>query len=147
MIAVDVLKGWLPILLAKHFFPTLDWAIMLTGIASVIGHAYPLWASFRGGKVVATSVGVLLGFWFNIALVQVALLALLVFLTSMVSLSAMLSYSLIAIYILIAAPSNIYGVGFIFIALFMMYRHRANIQRILKGEERRINFGLYRIKK
>lgn len=147
VIAVDVLKGWLPILLAKHFFPTLDWAIMLTGIASIIGHAYPLWASFRGGKVVATSVGVLLGFWFNIALVQVALLALLVFLTSMVSLSAILSYSLIAIYILIAAPSNIYGVGFIFIALFMMYRHRANIQRILKGEERRINFGLYRIKK
>ena len=147
VIAVDVLKGWLPILLAKHFFPTLDWAIMLTGIASIIGHAYPLWASFRGGKVVATSVGVLLGFWFNIALVQVALLALLVFLTSMVSLSAILSYSLIAIYILIAAPSIIYGVGFIFIALFMMYRHRANIQRILKGEESRINFGLYRIKK
>ncbi len=147
VIAVDVLKGWLPILLAKHLFPTLDWAIMLTGIASIIGHAYPLWANFRGGKVVATSIGVLLGFWFNIALVQVALLALLVFLTSMVSLSAILSYSIIAIYILFAAPSNIYGIGFIFIALFMMYRHRANIQRILKGEERRINFGLYRIKK
>lgn len=147
VIAVDVLKGWLPILLAKHLFPTLDWAVMLTGIASIIGHAYPLWANFRGGKVVATSIGVLLGFWFNIALVQVALLALLVFLTSMVSLSAILSYSIIAIYILFAAPSNIYGIGFIFIALFMMYRHRANIQRILKGEERRINFGLYRIKK
>lgn len=147
VIAVDVLKGWLPILLAKNFFPTLDWAIMLTGIASIIGHAYPLWANFRGGKVVATSVGVLLGFWFNIALVQVALLALLVFLTSMVSLSAILSYSIIALYILFSTPSNIYGIGFIFIALFMMYRHRANIQRILKGEERRINFGLYKIKK
>lgn len=147
VIAVDVLKGWLPILLAKNFFPTLDWAIMLTGIASIIGHAYPLWANFRGGKVVATSVGVLLGFWFNIALVQVALLALLVFLTSMVSLSAILSYSIIALYILFSTPSNIYGIGFIFIALFMMYRHRANIQRILKGEERRINFGLHKIKK
>ena len=142
VIAVDVLKGWIPILIAKHLFPTIDWAIMLTGIASVLGHAYPLWASFRGGKVVATSIGVMLGFWFPVALIQVALLAGLVFVTSMVSLSAMLSYTIIAIYLFFALPSKIYGVGFLLIALFMMYRHRSNIERILKGEERRLNFGL-----
>lgn len=142
VIAVDVLKGWIPMLIAKHLFPTIDWAIMLTGIASVLGHAYPLWASFRGGKVVATSIGVMLGFWFPVALIQVALLAGLVFVTSMVSLSAMLSYTIIAIYLFFALPSKIYGVGFLLIALFMMYRHRSNIERILKGEERRLNFGL-----
>lgn len=142
VIAVDVLKGWIPILIAKHLFPTIDWAIMLTGIASVLGHAYPLWASFRGGKVVATSIGVMLGFWFPVALIQVALLAGLVFVTSMVSLSAMLSYTIIAIYLFFALPSKIYGVGFLLIALFMMYRHHSNIERILKGEERRLNFGL-----
>lgn len=142
VIAVDVLKGWIPILIAKHLFPTIDWAIMLTGIASVLGHAYPLWASFKGGKVVATSIGVMLGFWFPVALIQVALLAGLVFVTSMVSLSAMLSYTIIAIYLFFALPSKIYGVGFLLIALFMMYRHRSNIERILKGEERRLNFGL-----
>lgn len=142
VIAVDVLKGWIPILIAKHLFPTIDWAIMLTGIASVLGHAYPLWASFRGGKVVATSIGVMLGFWFPVALIQVALLAGLVFVTSMVSLSAMLSYTIIAIYLFFALPSKIYGVGFLLIALFMMYRHRSNIERLLKGEERRLNFGL-----
>lgn len=142
VIAVDVLKGWIPILIAKHLFPTIDWVIMLTGIASVLGHAYPLWASFKGGKVVATSIGVMLGFWFPVALIQVALLAGLVFVTSMVSLSAMLSYTIIAIYLFFALPSKIYGVGFLLIALFMMYRHRSNIERILKGEERRLNFGL-----
>jgi len=142
VIAVDVLKGWIPILVAKHLFPTIDWAIMLTGIASVLGHAYPLWASFRGGKVVATSIGVMLGFWFPVALIQVALLAALVFVTSMVSLSAMLSYTLIALYLFFALPSKIYGVGFLLIAIFMMYRHRSNIERLLKGEERRLNFGL-----
>ncbi|MGO4938931.1 glycerol-3-phosphate 1-O-acyltransferase PlsY [Fundicoccus sp. Sow4_D5] len=147
VIAVDVLKGWLPILLTKHFFPSLDWAIMLTGLASILGHAYPLWASFRGGKVVATSIGVLLGFWFNIALVQVGLLVLLVFITSMVSLSAMLSYVIIAIYIFIKSSSLIYGVGFLLIALFMMYRHRTNIHRIIKGEESRLSFGLNKSKK
>ncbi|MGO4927466.1 glycerol-3-phosphate 1-O-acyltransferase PlsY [Fundicoccus sp. Sow4_F4] len=147
VIAVDVLKGWLPILLTKHFFPSLDWAIMLTGLASILGHAYPLWASFRGGKVVATSIGVLLGFWFNIALVQVGLLVLLVFITSMVSLSAMLSYAIIAIYIFIKSSSLIYGIGFLLIALFMMYRHRTNIHRIIKGEESRLSFGLNKSKK
>lgn len=147
VIAVDVLKGWLPILLTKHFFPSLDWAIMLTGLASILGHAYPLWASFRGGKVVATSIGVLLGFWFNIALVQVGLLVVLVFITSMVSLSAMLSYAIIAIYIFIKSSSLIYGIGFLLIALFMMYRHRTNIHRIIKGEESRLSFGLNKSKK
>jgi len=146
VIAVDVLKGWIPILVAKHLFPTIDWAIMLTGIASVLGHAYPLWASFRGGKVVATSIGVMLGFWFPVALIQVALLAALVFVTSMVSLSAMLSYTLIALYLFFALPSKIYGVGFLLIAIFMMYRHRSNIERLLKGEERRLNFGLNKSK-
>lgn len=147
VIAVDVLKGWLPILLTKHFFPSLDWAIMLTGIASILGHAYPLWAGFRGGKVVATSIGVLLGFWFNIALVQVALLVILVLLTSTVSLSAMLSYAIIAIYIFIKSSSIVYGIGFLLVSLFMMYRHRGNIERIIKGEERRLSFGLNRSKK
>lgn len=147
VIAVDVLKGWLPILLTKHFFPSLEWAIMLTGLASILGHAYPLWASFRGGKIVATSIGVLLGFWFNIALIQVGLLVILVLLTSMVSLSAMLSYTIIAIYIFIKSSSLIYGVGFLLIALFMMYRHRANIDRIIKGEESRLGFGLNKAKK
>lgn len=147
VIAVDVLKGWLPILLTKHFFPSLEWAIMLTGIASILGHAYPLWAGFRGGKVVATSIGVLLGFCFNIALVEVGLLVLFVLITSMVSLSAMLSYTIIAIYIFIKSSSMIYGIGFLLIALFMMYRHRANIQRIIKGEERRLSFGLNKSKK
>lgn len=146
VIAVDILKGCIPILVARQLFPELDWAIMLTGIASVIGHAYPIWAGFRGGKIVATSIGVLLGFNFSIALIQVVTFLVIVFLSSMVSLSAMVSYSLIAVYIFFTLPTKLFGIGFMFIAIFMLYRHRANIQRILKGEESRIKFGLNRPK-
>lgn len=146
VIAVDILKGWIPILVTRQLFPELDWAIMLTGIASVIGHAYPIWAGFRGGKIVATSIGVLLGFNFPIAIIQIITFLVIVFLSSMVSLSAMVSYSLIAIYIFFTLPTKIFGIGFMFIALFMLYRHRANIQRILTGEESRIKFGLNRPK-
>lgn len=146
VIAVDVLKGWIPILIARQLFPDLNWAIMLTGIASVLGHAYPIWAGFRGGKIVATSVGVLLGFQFGTAILQLVLLVTALVLTSMVSLSAMVSYTLIALYIFFTLPSKIFGFGFLFIAGFMIYRHRSNVERIMKGEERRLNFGFNRPK-
>lgn len=146
VIAVDVLKGWIPILIARQLFPDLSWAIMLTGIASVLGHAYPIWAGFRGGKIVATSIGVLLGFQFGTAIIQLLLFVTVLVLSSMVSLSAMVSYSLIALYIFFTLPNKLFGLGFFFIACFMIYRHRSNVERIIKGEERRVNFGFNRPK-
>ena len=96
----------------------------------------------KGGKIVATSIGVLLGFHFWIALVMVISFFTLLYLTSTVSFSAMLSYSLTACYLFLTQPNKIYGVTFILIALFMIYRHRQNIERLLRHEEKTINFGL-----
>lgn len=145
--AVDVLKGFIPVLLSKLWFPDMPLGIMATCLACVIGHAYPMWASFRGGKIVATSIGVLLAFNFLIGLCMVVLLGLLITLTSTVSLSAMTSYSITAIYIALTNPEPAYKVGFILMALFLIYRHRTNVQRLLKAEESRINFGLRKPKK
>ncbi|MGX7091650.1 glycerol-3-phosphate 1-O-acyltransferase PlsY [Hutsoniella sourekii] len=139
VIAIDVLKGWIPLLLAKFLFPGMDGVIMLTGIACVLGHAYTLWAGFRGGKVVATSIGVLLGFNFFLALAMVLALVILLIITKMVSLSAMVSYGLAAIYIALTYPSLSYKLGFLAIWLFMIYRHRDNVKRILSGTERQVN--------
>lgn len=144
---VDVLKGLIPVLIAKMVFADSHLTIMLTAIACVIGHAYPIWASFRGGKIVATSMGVLVAFNFWLALVTVIMLAVLIFVTSTVSLSAMTSYSIIALYIAFTNPEPIYKVGFICIALFLIYRHRANVQRLLNKNESRINWGLNKPKK
>ncbi|MBZ6526426.1 glycerol-3-phosphate 1-O-acyltransferase PlsY [Aerococcaceae bacterium DSM 111021] len=145
--AVDVLKGLIPVLIAKNIFSNYPIIIMLTGLACVIGHAYPVWAGFRGGKIVATSVGVLVAFNIWIALIMVSLLGILIFLTSTVSLSSMTSYSIIALYIAFTNPEPIYKVGFILIALLLIYRHRTNIERIIKHEESRINWGLNKPKK
>lgn len=143
VITIDVLKGLLPFLVAKKLFGQSnhgDLFIMATGIAAVLGHAYPVWASFKGGKIVATSIGVLLAYSFPLTLVQVLLLVLLIYLTSIMSLSAMLSYALVVLYILFTRTLT-YGIGFSLMSLFMIYRHRENIDRLLKGQERHLSFG------
>ena len=138
---IDVLKGWIPVLLAKWFFTDNAWVISAVALAALIGHAYPIWANFKGGKIVATSIGVLLGFHFWIALVMVISFFTLLYLTSTVSFSSMVSYSLTACYLFLTQPNKIY-VTFIIIALFMIYRHRQNIERLLRHEEKTISFGL-----
>lgn len=138
----DVLKGLLPVLFAQQLFPEQSAVIMATGVASILGHAYPIFAEFKGGKVVATSFGVLAGVNFPIGLITTCLLFLLIFLTSTISLSALTSYFLGTILIIVLTQKISYIVGFIFISLFMTWRHKDNIKRLLNGNERRINFGL-----
>ncbi|MGF3066185.1 glycerol-3-phosphate 1-O-acyltransferase PlsY [Facklamia sp. P12945] len=142
VIIVDILKGYLPVLMAQQLLGSdSDLAIMLTAIAAVLGHAYPIFSQFRGGKIVATSVGVLLAFNFYIALAMVALFITILLLTSIVSIAAMTSFLLVAIWIILREPL-VYSWGFAFMAVLMVYRHRENIQRLLKGEESRVTFGL-----
>lgn len=144
---IDILKGWIPILIVRLMYPQEALIIMLVGIATVVGHAYPVFAEFRGGKIVATSFGVLVGFNFGIGLVTALILFALIYITSTISLSAMTSYTLGSLYILFTYDERIYGLGFVFITLFMMYRHRSNIQRLLNKSESRINWGLRNPKK
>ena len=139
---VDVLKGWIPILLAKLFFADQPLIIILTGIAAVIGHAYPVFANFKGGKIVATSIGVLLGFNFTLAVIQVICLFTILFITSLVSFSSLLSYGATTLYIIIAEPLWVYKLGFLVIYFFMVYRHRANIQRLINNQEPYLKWGL-----
>lgn len=142
VITVDVLKGYLPLIISQHYFlPESSWVVIATAIASVLGHAYPLFANFKGGKIVATTIGVLLAFNAQLALIIVLIFALCLFLFSMVSLAALLALLVGVIYIILNYPP-LYGVGFSLIYIFLMYRHRQNIQRILHGEERKISFGL-----
>ena len=110
---------------------------LIAGIAAVFGHNFPVWLKFRGGKGVATTLGVLLaGFWpVGIAACATWLLAAAVFRMS----------SLAAVAALAAAPFYAYGMGSkpmalaaAILAVLSVIRHHANIRRILKGEEPRI---------
>ncbi|XJS11685.1 glycerol-3-phosphate 1-O-acyltransferase PlsY [Aerococcaceae bacterium WGS1372] len=145
--SIDILKGFIPVFIAKNWFADYPLIIILTALACMIGHAYPIWANFQGGKIVATSIGVMLAFNFWIAFVMLITLGLLILITSTVSLSAMVSYSLTALYIALTYDEISYKIGFILSALFLLYRHRENISRLIKGTENRINFGFNKPKK
>lgn len=142
----DILKGTLatllPMLLLGDSYP--DFLPLLVGIVAVVGHMYPIFAGFKGGKAVATSGGILLGY--NPILFLTTLLCFFLFLkiTKMVSLSSML----VAIYCI--TFSVVYSI-FIktdypliivvsLLAAFVFYRHRANISRIKNKTEPKIKW-------
>ncbi|EAC9519821.1 glycerol-3-phosphate 1-O-acyltransferase PlsY [Listeria monocytogenes] len=140
VIVMDILKGTVATLLPFFFQLNVDhhfW--LLTGAFAIIGHSFPLFAGFRGGKAVATSAGVILAY---APLLFVA--ALVVFLVTLklskyVSLSSMIG-ALAALIISLFMGDWILIILVACIALFVIWRHRANITRIRNGEEPKIKW-------
>jgi glycerol-3-phosphate acyltransferase PlsY len=134
----DVLKGALPVwLAARHFGP--DMAV-IAGLGTVVGHCFPVWLGFRGGKGVATAAGVVLTLT-----PLVGLLALLVFvavaaLTRYVSLASILAT-------LAAGPLAIWwgdvqaGQLYLALAVIIVLKHAGNIRRLMSGSESKLHLG------
>ncbi|MFC5603345.1 glycerol-3-phosphate 1-O-acyltransferase PlsY [Sporosarcina koreensis] len=141
---LDILKGTAAVLLLLlPSFSSAGIHPLLLGVCAVIGHMFPIFAKFKGGKAVATSGGVLLGY--NWPIFIIVLLAFLIALkvTKMVSLSSMI----------VAVVGFMYCVGYYFwtgdfylmivvglMGVFIFYRHRANISRIKAGTEPKVNW-------
>ena len=129
----DALKGFLPVVIASlvsSHSPT----IALVGIAALLGHLYPVFFDFRGGKGVATALGVLLGLH-----PAVGALALLTWLATSLtfrksSLAALLTFLLVPIYLL-TDGAQVFAMAFVLIGALLFYTHRQNIQRLLDGTE------------
>lgn len=141
---MDVLKGTAAVLLPLiPIFSETSIHALILGIVAVVGHMFPIFAGFRGGKAVATSAGVVLGYaWPLFALLFVTFfltlkLTKMVSLTSMIAALVALIYSIVywfmtgdfALFILIA-----------FLFTFIVYRHRENIKRIKAGTEPKVKW-------
>jgi acyl phosphate:glycerol-3-phosphate acyltransferase len=127
-------KGAVAVLIARYWGPEM---MLLAGAGAILGHLYPVWLGFKGGKGVATSLGILLALdWHVGALACVTWLAVaLIFRYS--SLSALLALLLAPLYAwLLAAPRL--AIFALFLAALVWWRHRENIRRLLKGEEPKI---------
>lgn len=134
---MDVLKGtlatFLPIMLGVDVHP------LIPGAIAVVGHIYPIFAGFRGGKAVATSAGLILGF---APLMFVALFFtffLCLYITKYVSLSSMITAVIAFIIALFTKEVPlIFAIGLL--VIFIVYRHRSNIKRIKNGTEPKIKW-------
>ena len=130
----DMLKGLLPVLLAKLLGASLTVQAMVA-VAAFLGHLYPIFFGFRGGKGVATALGVLLGLHWQVGLLTISTWLVIAKVFKISSLAALLSLLVTPVYIwwLIPEPSLIIAMLFMLILLF--WRHRSNIQNLIKGTE------------
>jgi len=143
---LDAWKGYLAVWLAAHFTSgNIRW-MLLAAVCAVAGHMFPIWLGFKGGKGVATSLGVFLPIcWQAVAAAIVLWLLVVIFwrYSSLGSISAAVAMPLF-VYLLYApghAPAEVVTFGTVLIAVLVLARHRSNIARLVAGEEPRLNFG------
>jgi acyl phosphate:glycerol-3-phosphate acyltransferase len=110
------------------------------GLAAVLGHIFPIWADFRGGKGVATLFGMVLGIQPNVAFCCVGIFILVLYLTRWVSLSSILASIAFPVFILVIfnEPEKLYRVFAITVAMLVLLTHQKNIGRLIKGSENKV---------
>ncbi len=151
----DVLKGVVAIVIAiilGNIFQDLNKELLLqiAGIAVVLGHTFPVFFQFKGGKGVATSLGILLMSNWQIGLICLVFGIVLIALTRMVSLGSCAAAVLFPVLTLFindhytvlteGKQGNVYLVYSIILAIIVLYNHRSNIKRILNGTENKLSF-------
>lgn len=135
----DGLKGVIPVVLARFVFGIEDYTwLILIGIAAFLGHLYPVFYGFKGGKGVATALGVFLGvnLWGGLAFVATWLIMAKGFKIS--SLAALIATALSPLYFWLITGHAQLTLGVGVIAVLIFWRHRSNIQKLLDGSEDKI---------
>ena len=134
----DCLKGVIPVLLAGTFFPHTPVAV-LAGMAAIVGHNYPVYLGFKGGKGVATSLGVVLAAspWLGLLCLATWLVAAIIWRYS--SLSALAAFAVYPLATFATRSGDApQGALSLFVFGMIYYRHRENIKRLLAGTEPKI---------
>ncbi|MCX7368671.1 MAG: glycerol-3-phosphate 1-O-acyltransferase PlsY [Alphaproteobacteria bacterium] len=131
---LDGLKGAVAILLARYFLGDQD---LVVGTAAVLGHLFPVWLGFRGGKGVATGLGVLLAAAFPVGLACCAVWLVAAKLLKMSSAAALAAFAAAPLFALVLSSAD-HALMALLIAILVFWRHEANIRRLLAGTEPRI---------
>lgn len=162
VLVIDILKGVFGVLLAPIIYqafiyeggwaheagPPVLWMtypVLVWGLATALGHIYPIYERFKGGKGVATLLGVLvaIGFWWTL-LAALGTFVILFIITKRVSVGSILSGVAFAVAFIIIYSNTMLIADYIIVCLFpllIMYTHRSNIKRILNGTEPRLALG------
>ena len=137
----DVFKGWFPVWLALQSGMTM-WVVSAVGLAVFFGHLYPIYHGFKGGKGVATALGVMLAISPMLGFAALVTWIIVFAISRYSSLAAIAAASLAPVYAwyLLANADNLVGVSdyviaVIVMSVFLIWRHRTNIQKLLAGTE------------
>jgi glycerol-3-phosphate acyltransferase PlsY len=149
---IDIIKGILgtSLYVLVPYYLTNEWArtnfMIGLGLAAVIGHIFPIWAGFRGGKGVATLLGMAIAIQPLVAICCLGVFLLVLYLTRFVSLSSILAGISFMIFILFIfnEKETLYRIFAVLVALMVVFTHQKNIGRILKGTESKVPILKYR---
>ena len=143
---LDAVKGWVPVVLVKAFgepFGLGDSTVALAGLAAFLGHLYPVFFGFKGGKGVATALGVLLGIsgWLGLATALTWLIVAVFFRYS--SLAALIAAVFAPVYYVLCSgivwdAETPVTAAIVVMSMLLIWRHRENIQRLMAGKESKL---------
>lgn len=134
----DMVKGLIPMLIA-HLFDAPPLYLALTGLAAFLGHLYPVFFSFKGGKGVATALGVQFGLHWGVGLAVALVWLFTAKVVNISSLSALISMALAPIIVWLIWPAPELIVMQIVISVILFWRHRSNITNLISGAEDKIS--------
>ena len=143
-LALDLLKGFVAVRIAHHLAPGASGhpsaLMMAAAVVAVLGHVYPVWLGFKGGKGVASALGVFLAFAPWAGLASFTLFVLLVWITRYVSLASIIASAVIPIFAMLTVPdrSPAFLLAIFFLPVLVIAKHHANIRRLLQGTENRM---------
>jgi glycerol-3-phosphate acyltransferase PlsY len=137
VLITDTLKGFLPVLVAKHLGFS-DYIVVLAGLLAILGHSFPVWLKFKGGRGVATGLGVLIGLAPIVALIAFLVWIIIVGITRYVSVASTLAAISVPI-LLISFHQSVAYISFaVLLALLIILRHIPNYKRLYNKTEPKI---------
>ena len=149
VLIIDISKGYvaatIPLFLTDFYLGFKDEVLIYQLIASfcvIVGHVFPVFANFRGGKGVATTLGIILAINLDTALISLAIFLIVFMLTSYVSLGAIIASVVVPFisFFAMKEDARIMIIFSILVALIVLFSHRKNINRLMRGEENKMNF-------
>lgn len=146
---LDGLKGWLPVVLVKWFgsdYGLADGTMAAVAVAAFLGHLFPIFFKFQGGKGVATAAGALLGIDWLLGLATLATWLIIAYFTRYSSVASMASAAFAPLFYLFGDRNAWYAERSLLLAIFMIglllvIRHRENINKLVLGKESKLKFG------
>jgi glycerol-3-phosphate acyltransferase PlsY len=136
---LDMAKAFAGVAIAKYLAPGMYDVAVAAGVAAILGHVFPVWLGFRGGKGVASGLGVMLALCWQAGLAGVAVFAVVFALTRYVSLASVVAAAAFPVFgfYFVTQRTPMVVFGFVFIPLLIIVKHHANIRRLLNGTESR----------
>jgi len=138
---IDVFKGVISILVAKYFLLNDSWQVAI-GLSTLIGHIWPVWLNWSGGKAVATGLGIFLGLSWQVGVATLGVFIIMIALFRIVSLASISAALSLPLIMFLSFKTSSISLPFLLISLLAMtlviWRHRENIIRLMKGKEPRI---------